>query len=165
MRDKSLKIRHATKDDLEFVAGAEAIGFPPEEADTKESIKERIATCPNCFWLCEVSGENVAYVNGLLSSEEDLCDPMYEDSSYHDPEGEWLMILGVSTLPEQRGHGYARKCVNASLDAVHRRGLKGAVLSCKKRLISFYETMGFELEGKSSSTLGGAVWYQMRYVA
>ena len=39
---------------------------------------------------------------------------------------------------------------------------KGCVLTCKDRLVHYYETFGYRSEGVSASTHGGAVWYDMR---
>ena len=42
------------------------------------------------------------------------------------------------------------------------QGRKGCVLTCKDRLVHYYETFGYRSEGVSASTHGGAVWYDMR---
>lgn len=42
------------------------------------------------------------------------------------------------------------------------QGRKGCVLTCKDKLIQYYETFGFENEGVSESVHGGVVWYDMR---
>ena len=42
------------------------------------------------------------------------------------------------------------------------QGRKGLVLTCKEKLISFYERFGFVSEGVSESVHGGAVWHVMR---
>lgn len=36
------------------------------------------------------------------------------------------------------------------------------MLTCKERLIPYYERFGFRNEGLSASTHGGETWYQMR---
>ena len=41
-------------------------------------------------------------------------------------------------------------------------GRKGVILTCKDRLVHYYETFGFRSEGVSDSTHGGVVWYAMR---
>lgn len=41
-------------------------------------------------------------------------------------------------------------------------GRAGVVLTCKERLIPYYERFGFRNEGLSASTHGGETWYQMR---
>ena len=39
---------------------------------------------------------------------------------------------------------------------------KGIVLTCKEKLVRYYEKIGFVNEGISESTHGGVVWYEMR---
>ena len=48
------------------------------------------------------------------------------------------------------------------IDKAEQEGRKGLVLTCKDKLVGFYERFGFVSEGVSSSEHGGAVWYQMR---
>ena len=36
------------------------------------------------------------------------------------------------------------------------------LITCKDRLVHYYEKFGFVNEGKSASVHGGAVWYDMR---
>ena len=42
------------------------------------------------------------------------------------------------------------------------QGRRGCVLTCKDKLVHYYEKFGFVNEGVSQSTHGGAVWYDMR---
>lgn len=43
------------------------------------------------------------------------------------------------------------------------RGRKGAVLTCKQRLVDYYAKFGFVDEGVTDKSVhGGVVWHQMR---
>ena len=42
------------------------------------------------------------------------------------------------------------------------QGRRGCVLTCKAALVHYYEKFGYISEGRSASTHGGAVWYDMR---
>ena len=42
------------------------------------------------------------------------------------------------------------------------QGRKGCVLTCKDKLVHYYERFGFVNEGVSQSTHGGVVWHDMR---
>ncbi len=42
-----------------------------------------------------------------------------------------------------------------------KRGRKGLILTCKDRLIHYYEKFGYVNLGVSESVHGGAVWYDM----
>ena len=72
------------------------------------------------------------------------------------------MILGVNTVPEFRNRGYAAKVMKQVLADACAQGRKGCVLTCKERLIHYYETFGFHNEGVSQSVHGGVMWYDMR---
>lgn len=107
-------------------------------------------------------GRLVAFVNGFVTDEADLTDEMYEDASMHDEHGAWQMIFGVDTAPEYRHHGYASMLLRAAIEDARAAGRAGLVLTCKDRLIGFYERLGFVNEGVSGSTHGDVTWYQMR---
>lgn len=44
-------IRHATIDDLDALAAMEFECFPAAEAADRSSLRARIETYPECFWL------------------------------------------------------------------------------------------------------------------
>ena len=44
-------IRHATIDDLDALAAMESECFPAAEAADRSSLRARIETYPECFWL------------------------------------------------------------------------------------------------------------------
>ena len=47
------------------------------------------------------------------------------------------------------------------IEETKKRGKQGLILTCKDRLIGFYETFGYRNLGVSESVHGGAVWYDM----
>ena len=156
-------IRRATKEDCEAIAAAEAASFPAAEAATKESFTKRLEVFADCFWLLyDEKGQLVSFVNGMASDERNLVDEMYENALMHKPDGEWLMIFGVVTIPEFRRRGYAGQVLDRVITDSKSQGRKGIVLTCKEEKIPFYSKFGFENEGVSQSVHGDAVWYQMR---
>lgn len=158
-----MNIRYASMADLEAVATMELRCFPEAEAATKESFEKRIAVFGDSFWLLEKEdGELIGMINGMVTDEELLRDEMFEDANLHNPDGAWQMIFGVETLPEYRNHGYAAMIMKRVITDCKKRGKKGMVLTCKDRLVHYYEKFGFANEGKSASVHGGAVWYDMR---
>ena len=48
------------------------------------------------------------------------------------------------------------------IDEISKQKRRGIVLTCKEKLIPFYEKFGYVSEGISDSVHGDAVWYQMR---
>lgn len=157
-----MKIRMATIEDLEAITVIELRCFPIEEAATEKDFKERLLVYPNHFWLMEVNGKIVSFVNGMVTNESILEDRMFEDAKLHHENGHWQMIFGVNTIPEYRRQGCAEKIINKMISDAKVQGRKGLVLTCKEKLLHYYEKFGFKNEGISQSTHGGAVWYDMR---
>lgn len=157
-------IRNATMADLPAIADVEKRCFPPQEAATEEEFRERLAAYADCFWLLFEDGRLVSFIDGMATDEPDLRDEMYADASLHRKDGHWQMIFGLNTLPEYRRRGYAARLVERLAEEAKRRGKIGVVLTCKERLVPYYESLGFKYEGASSSTHGDAVWHQMRMI-
>ena len=155
-------IRKATINDLKEIAEVEATCFPPAEAATEKAIRERLEVYADHFWTLFEEDKLISFVNGMVTDEPDLRDEMYENAKLHNPEGKWQMIFGVTTLPEYQGNGYAALVMERVISDCKAQGRKGIVLTCKDRLIKFYEQFGFVNEGESQSEHGGATWYEMR---
>lgn len=157
-----MKVRQAGKRDLEQLCLLEEQTFSAADAADRSSIERRLRTHRDTFWIIKKNGRIIAGINGITTNEENLCDDMYSGEEYYDRKGKWLMIFGVSTLPEYQHQGYAAKVMNEVLQDAVRSKLEGVVLTCKPEMISFYEKFGFVDEGVSDSEHGGAVWHQMR---
>lgn len=157
-----MTIRHATMNDLSAIAAVEAECFPPLEAASESSIKNRLTYYPECFWLLYDNDTLVGFVNGMATDIPDLRDEMYDDASMHDPDGKWQMIFGVDTIPAYRNQGCAAKLLNQAIEDSRIRGKLGLVLTCKEKLLHYYAKFGFVNEGISESVHGNVVWYQMR---
>lgn len=158
-----MRIRNASMADLEAVAKMELLCFPKAEAATIESFEKRIAVFGDSFWLLEDENHNlIGMINGMVTDEPLLRDEMFENANLHNPNGAWQMIFGVETIPEYRNKGYAAMIMNQVISDCRKSGRKGLVLTCKDRLVHYYEKFGFVNEGQSASVHGGAVWYDMR---
>ena len=158
-----MRIRTASMADLAAVAAVEGACFPAAEAATEKDFAARLAVYPNHFWLLEEDdGTLVSFVNGLVTDEPLLRDEMYADASLHNEHGAWQMIFGVNTLPQYRRRGLAGQVLERVIADARAQGRKGCVLTCKDKLIHYYEKFGFLNEGVSASTHGGVVWYDMR---
>ena len=64
-------------------------------------------------------------------------------------------------MPERQHQGIAEELMRHMIEDAKRRGRKGLILTCKDRLIGFYERFGYKSLGVSASVHGGAVWYDM----
>lgn len=157
-----MMIRTATITDLDQIHYIESECFAPNEAATKEKLKQRLENYPNHFWLMFKEEKLIAFIDGFTTDTSDLTDEMFENATLHDEKGSWQMIFGLNTLPQYRKQGYASKLIKKVIETAKKEKRSGIVLTCKKELIPFYEKFGFVDEGLSSSTHGGEVWYQMR---
>lgn len=157
-----MRIRTASMADLPVLTAIEAACFPAAEAATEKDFAARLAVYPNHFWLLEEDGAVVSFINGLVTDEPDLRDEMYADASFHNENGAWQMVFGVNTLPEYRRRGLAGQVMERVIADARAQGRKGCVLTCKDKLVHYYETFGYRSEGVSASTHGGVVWYSMR---
>ena len=157
-----MELRKGTMEDLAAVAHVEAVCFSAAEAAPMESFRRRLESFPDCFWLLWDGEALVSVVNGMASDESDLRDDMFHDADLHQPDGDWLMIFGVATIPEYQRHGCAAQVLRQVIEDTKARGRKGLVLTCKEFRVSYYAKFGFVDEGVSQSEHGGAVWHQMR---
>ncbi|MBS6930643.1 MAG: GNAT family N-acetyltransferase [Lachnospiraceae bacterium oral taxon 082] len=155
-------IRHVKADDLDRLATIEAASYPKAEAASKESIKKRMESFPECFWVLEEDGVIKSFINGMATDEEDLTDIMYDDASMHKKDGEWQMIFSVVTEKSYRGQGLAKQVMNKVIEDCKARKRRGIVLTCKDGLRSFYAGFGYKDEGISQSNHGDTIWYKMR---
>ena len=156
-------IRTAALDDLNIITEVEALCFPPTEAANSEQFTERLKHYAEHFLLMFENGRLVSFVDGFVTDERDLTDEMYENAAMHNEKGKWQMLFGVNTIPEYRRQGCAGELIRRFIDTAKEQGRLGVVLTCKERLIEYYEKFGFMNEGLTEkSTHGGAEWYQMR---
>ena len=82
---------------------------------------------------------------------------MYENAALHDEDGTWQMIFGVNTLPAYRRRGCAGAVLERVIADARAQGRRGCVLTCKDKLVHYYEKFGFVNEGVSQSTHGGHI--------
>lgn len=158
-----MHIRTATPADAAALAAVEAACFPPAEAATAEEIADRLACYADHFWLLEEDdGTLVSFVDGMVTDESKLRDEMYETAALHNENGTWQMIFGVNTLPAYRRRGCAGAVLERVIADARAQGRRGCVLTCKDKLVHYYEKFGFVNEGVSQSIHGGVVWYDMR---
>lgn len=159
-----MKLHFADLSFLDEITEIELSCFPKDQAADKEQFRQRLKSYPGHFLLlCDDSGKVAAFINGFVTDFPDLTDEMYKTTNMHNENGAWQMIFGLCTRPGYRHKGYAHTLMNEFLHLAKEQGRKGAVLTCKAGLISFYEQFGFKNEGVSAgSVIGGVEWYQMR---
>lgn len=154
-------IRKVMPEDLDAVVNVEAECFPEAEAATRSSLKNRINTFPDSFYLAETDGRIIGFVNGCITNSKKIYDELFSDASLHDSKGHYQAIFGLDIIPEYRNQGIAAMLMNHLIEASKKYGRKGLILTCKENLIHYYSKFGFYNLGVSDSTHGGAVWYDM----
>ena len=155
--------RSIRQEEAEEAADIEAICFPPNEACTRQRMKERIAAAADTFLVAidKETGKIAGFINGIATNEMQLTDEFFTDASLHDPEGNVLMILGLDVLPEYRKQGLGRELVYNCCRREQEKGRRMVMLTCHEKLVKMYKRMGFEDHGESGSTWGGEKWHEM----
>lgn len=156
-----ITIRPAGTADLDAVAAIEEACFPAAEAATRESLKERLAAFRHSFLIAEKDGIPVGFINGCVTAQRILTDDLYESTVHHDDAAANVMVFGLDVIPKEQHHGIAAQLMQAYIALAKEQHKALITLTCKKRLIPFYEQFGYVCEGKSTSIHGGAVWYNM----
>lgn len=154
-------IRTVKTDDLTTVAAVEAACFPKAEAASEESLRARIQTFPECFFVAESEGRIIGFINGMVTDSEVIQDVMFEDASLHNERGKYQSIFGLDVLPQYQRQGVAASLMNHLISDARKKDRKGLILTCKDRLLPYYSKFGYQNLGISDSVHGGAVWYDM----
>jgi ribosomal protein S18 acetylase RimI-like enzyme len=154
-------IRQASIEDLDEVTKVEASCFPEAEAATKESLEQRINTFPESFFVAETDGRIIGFINGCVTNRTVIYDELYKDSTLHISDGDYQTVFGLDVMPEYRNQGIAAQLMNYMIEISKAAGRKGVILTCKERLIHYYEKFGYVNKGISESVHGGAKWYDM----
>lgn len=154
-------IRKVSIKDLDRVAEIELQCFPKAEAATKESLKKRINTFQESFFIVEKDNKIIGFINGCVTNEKAIFDELYEDASLHIKSGNYQTIFGLDVIPEYRNQGIAAELMNHMINTSKIADRKGLILTCKEKLIHYYEKFGYVNKGLSKSVHGGVDWYDM----
>ena len=154
-------VRKVKPEDLDAVTRVEAVCFPEAEAAPRESFRQRISTFPDSFFVAEKDGEIIGFINGCATDSRVIFDEMFADASHHREDGIYQSIFGLDVIPEYQHQGLASRLMEHLIEDAREKGRKGLTLTCKDRLIGFYERFGYKNLGLSQSVHGGAVWYDM----
>lgn len=157
----NMKIRKVSIEDLDSVTEVESRCFPMSEAAKKESLERRIKTFPGSFFVAEIDGKIIGFINGCITNEKTIYDEMFSDANLHISNGDYQAIFGLDVIPEYQKQGIAAQLMNHMIEVSRLTGRKGVILTCKDKLIHYYEKFGFENKGVSKSQHGGAKWYDM----
>ncbi len=157
------EFRTIRPDEVEQAIEIEQICFPPHEACSPNSMRERIAKAPELFLVAadKETGKLAGFLNGLSTKESVFRDEFFTDANLYDPEGENVMLLGLDVLPEYRGQGLARELVAQYRKRELMNNRKCLILTCLADKVEMYQKMGFQDKGISASSWGGEEWHEM----
>jgi ribosomal protein S18 acetylase RimI-like enzyme len=155
-------IRNVLPRDLDDCYLVEISGFPPEEAATRETIKLRIDTFPQGFYVAEMDGRIIGILNSAATDKDDISDEELKQLIGHHPHGKNMVIFALAVLPEFQKCGIAKQLMSRFVEDARAHKKRNVLLMCKQHLIAYYERMGFAHIGLSKSTHGGAEWHEMR---
>lgn len=154
-------IRSVQLSDLDRLAEIEAICFPETEAAPRNSFKDRIQSFPECFLVAETEGLLIGFINGCVTNSSVIYDELFTSTEHHRPDGKNLTVFGLDVIPEYRRQGIAAQLMNAFIQLAQNTSRKSVILTCKSRLVHYYESFGYVNHGVSKSTHGGSEWFDM----
>lgn len=156
-----MRIIKAKKEHLEKIIEIESICFPPLEAASKQQFEERYKVFHNHFIVAIVDEEVIGFMNGAVTDQPILPDELYHDAYLHNEAGDYQTVFGIAVLPEYQHQGVAGEMMRYFIELAKLEKRKGIVLTCKDRLVGFYEKFGYQRLGVSDSCHGGAKWNDM----
>ena len=160
------EFRNIRRDEIEQAVKIEAICFPPNEACSAKSMKERVANAPETFLVAvdKETGKIAGFLNGVATNEDVFRDEFFTDITLHDPNGKNIMLLGLDVLPEYQHQGLARELMEQYKERERARGRKKLILTCLPDKVEMYKKFGFEDHGIGDSVWGGEAWHEMDIV-
>ena len=160
-----IEYRNVHADEAEAATAVETACFPANEACTLLIMKERVRLAPELFMTAtdKDNGEMVGFITAIATDEHHLRDDFFTETSLHNPEGKYMMILSLAVLPEYQRQGIARALMEELLKGQMGTKRKAAVLTCVPANVELYKKMGFSDQGVSDSAWGGELWHEMTF--
>ena len=158
-----MHIRTATPADAAALAAVEAACFPAAVGRQSVDAEDHL---PGAVFVVE-GGGFVHFIPELGLVGDHAVHKAHQRAVVllQQPEVVRVMSQPVGDLL-RRGGLRRRGCAGQVLERViadaRAQGRQGCVLTCKDKLVHYYEKFGFVNEGVSQSTHGGVVWYDMR---
>jgi GNAT superfamily N-acetyltransferase len=149
---------------LDRVAEIEAICFPAAEAAPRKSFEERISAFPESFLVAEAEGTLIGFINGCVTNSSVIYDELFYSTRHHKADGKNLTVFGLDVIPEYRKQGIAAQLMNHFIKLAKNTGRKSVILTCKDRLVPYYESFGYVNNGVSGSTHGGSQRFDMTLI-
>ena len=160
---EKFEFRNIKQDEIGQAVTIEQICFPPNEACSEKSIRNRIAAASELFLVAvdKGTGKLAGFLNGVATDEYAFRDEFFTDVGLHNLSGKNIMLLGLDVLPEYRGQGLGRELVYQYLRREREKDRRMVFLTCLESKVKMYEKLGFIDRGISNSTWGGEEWHEM----
>ena len=157
------EFRNIRPEEVNQAIQIEQICFPPNEACSAKSMKERVENAPETFLVAvdKETGKIAGFLNGVATNEDVFRDEFFTDITLHDPNGKNIMLLGLDVLPEYRHQGLAREIMSHYVAREQEKGRKCLYLTCLDNKVEMYKKMGYTDNGISGSVWGGEEWHDM----
>ena len=157
------EFRNIRPEEADQAIQIEQICFPPNEACSAKSMKERVANAPETFLVAvdKETGKIAGFLNGVATNEDVFRDEFFTDITLHDPNGKNIMLLGLDVLPEYRHQGLAREIMTRYVERERAKGRKCLYLTCLENKVEMYKKMNYIDNGISGSAWGGEEWHDM----
>ena len=160
---EKFEFRTIRQEEADEAAGIEQICFPPNEACSREHMKERIRVASDLFLVAidRETGKMAGFLNGIATNEYNFRDEFFTDAGIHKPDGKNIMLLGLDVLPEYRKQGLGRELVYNYCRREQECGRSRLILTCLQNKVKMYSKFGFRDLGESASRWGGEKWHEM----
>ena len=151
------EFRSINQDETNQAVRIEQICFPPNEACSEKSMKERIKKVPELFLVAvdKETGKLAGFLNGVATDEDSFRDEFFTDAALYKTDGKNVMLLGLDVLPEYRGQGLARELVSRYSEREKKNNRRMLYLTCLDVKVEMYKKMGFKDLGIANSTWAG----------
>ena len=156
-----IRIRTVRPEDLDQVAAVEGCLFSRCGGSGREKSAGADPGVPESFLVAEWAGRVIGFINGAVTDQKTISDDMFEDVNLHNPEGAYQSIFRAGCGGGIPPSGHSGAADGGDDPPGHGAGAQGADLTCKDRLIGYYQKFGYVNQGVSASVHGGAVWYDM----
>ncbi|KAL6075731.1 Arylalkylamine N-acetyltransferase [Balamuthia mandrillaris] len=164
--DSGLHFESATEDLLDELYALEVASYPSDEAATKEKMRLRLTAAAPFFRVAfqKDGGEEEKRLVGFVCSTLVEGDSLTHSSmAEHAPHGTTLCIHSVVIHKDFRRKGFGTKMLRAYMDHIAEQHpeITLVLLITHQYLVSFYQSCGFRLVGKSSVVHGPDPWFEM----
>lgn len=155
------QIRNVKVEDLSDLVMIEQLCFLKEEAAPKETFEKRIQFISDSFFVAEEEDKLIGFINGPVIEGKYITDDLFSEVKGNPALGGHQSILGIAVSPKFQRRGVASSLLARLEKEAKSKKRETITLTCKEKLIPFYERHGYYNEGISPSNHGGAIWYNM----